>query len=97
MTKEQRVNIPVNFSEKDITVLPFICFFKTFAVACEETLSVLKEFKQEHKIIIRSKDKKQQKLCSIINLMIIRLNEGKHASIVAEHGPMSMPSSPMND
>ncbi|KAG1103979.1 hypothetical protein G6F42_017151 [Rhizopus arrhizus] len=31
MTKEQRVNVPISFSEKDITILPFICFFKTLA------------------------------------------------------------------
>ncbi|EIE91084.1 hypothetical protein G6F46_009389 [Rhizopus delemar] len=97
MTKEQSVNVPISFSEKDITVLPFICFFKTLAIACEENLSVLKELKQENKTILRSKDKKPQKLCSIINPMIIRLNEGKHTSIVAEHGPMSVLSSPMHD
>ncbi|CAO3695775.1 unnamed protein product [Rhizopus stolonifer] len=89
MTKEQRVNVPISFSEKDITVYPFICFFKTLAIACEETLSVLKELKQEHKAILRSKDKRPRNLCSIINPTIIRLNERKHTSIVAEHGPMS--------
>ncbi|KAI7903548.1 uncharacterized protein BX663DRAFT_530727 [Cokeromyces recurvatus] len=97
MTKEQRVNVPISFSEKDITVLPFICFFKTLAIACEETLLVLKELKQEYKPILRSKDKKPQKLCRIVNPMIICLNERKHTSIVAGHGPMSMPSSPMHD
>ncbi|CAO3601007.1 unnamed protein product [Absidia cylindrospora] len=93
MTKEQRVKVPISFSEKDFTVHPFICFFKTLAVACEETLSMLKELKQEHKTILRSKDRKPQNICSIINPIIIRLNEGKHTSIVAEHGPMS----PMHD
>lgn len=33
-------------------------------------------------------------LLSIVNPSIIRLNEGKHMSIVAEEGPMSVPSSP---
>lgn len=33
MTKEQRVNVPISFSEKDITVHPFIWFFKTLAVS----------------------------------------------------------------
>ena len=33
MTKEQRVNVPISFSEKNITILPFICFFKTLAVS----------------------------------------------------------------
>ncbi|KAG0928310.1 hypothetical protein G6F57_013565 [Rhizopus arrhizus] len=94
MTKEQRVNVPISFSETDITILPFICFFKTLAIACEETLSVLKELRQEHKTILRSKDQRPQKLSSIVNPMIIRLNEGKHTSIVAEHGPMSVPNSP---
>ncbi|KAI9361473.1 hypothetical protein BD770DRAFT_418843 [Pilaira anomala] len=61
MIKEQRVDVPVRFYEKDITILPFICFFKTLAIACEETLSVLKELKQEHKTILRSKDKKPKK------------------------------------
>lgn len=32
-------------------------------------------------------------LLSIMNPSIIRLNEGKHMSIVAEEGPMSVPSS----
>ncbi|KAI9004826.1 hypothetical protein CLU79DRAFT_782583 [Phycomyces nitens] len=31
MTKEQRVDVPVSFSEKDITLDPFLCFFKTLA------------------------------------------------------------------
>ncbi|KAL7318307.1 hypothetical protein PS15m_004541 [Mucor circinelloides] len=97
MTKEQWVNVPISFSEKDITINPFICFFKTLAIACEETLSVLKELKQEHKTTLQSKGKKPQKLCNIINPMIIRLNEGKHANIVAEHGPMSVPSCPVHD
>lgn len=67
-------------------------------MACEETLSVLKDLKQEHKVSLRSsKDKTQQKLCNIINPIIIRLNEGKHASIVADHGPMSLPNSPTHD
>ncbi|EPB91064.1 hypothetical protein HMPREF1544_02133 [Mucor circinelloides 1006PhL] len=66
-------------------------------IACEETLSVLKELKQEHETILRSKGKKPQKLCNIINPIIIRLNEGKHANIVAEHDPMSVPNSPMHD
>ncbi|KAI9274479.1 hypothetical protein BDA99DRAFT_432317, partial [Phascolomyces articulosus] len=97
MTKEQWVNVPITFSEKDLTVLPFICFFNTLAIACEETLSVLNELKQEHKTILRSKDKKPQKLSNIISPMIIRLNEGKYASIVADHGPMSLPSSLIHD
>lgn len=33
MTKEQRVNVPISFSENGITILPFICFFKTLAVS----------------------------------------------------------------
>ncbi|KAI9313576.1 hypothetical protein BX666DRAFT_1864022 [Dichotomocladium elegans] len=95
MNKEQRVDVPIRFSEKDITLLPFICFFKTLAAACEETLSVLKELKKEHKTILRSKDKERENLCRIVDPVIIRLNEGKHASIVAEHGPASVPSSPI--
>ncbi|KAI8971595.1 hypothetical protein BDF20DRAFT_907297 [Mycotypha africana] len=75
MTKEQKVIVPVSFFEKDITILPFICFFKTLA---------------------NQRTKRPQKLSNIINPMIIRLNEGKHASIVAEHGPMSVPSSPIH-
>ncbi|KAI7880819.1 uncharacterized protein EV154DRAFT_540078 [Mucor mucedo] len=70
MIKEQRVDVPISFSEKDITILPFICFFKTLA------------------------GQRPQNLSSIINPTIIRLNEGKHTSIVAEHGPMSVPNSP---
>lgn len=33
MNKEYRVDVPIRFSEKDITLLPFICFFKTLAVS----------------------------------------------------------------
>ncbi|KAI9488980.1 hypothetical protein BDB00DRAFT_771479 [Zychaea mexicana] len=33
MNKEQRVDVAIGFSEKDITLLPFICFFKTLAVS----------------------------------------------------------------
>ncbi|KAI8380236.1 hypothetical protein BD560DRAFT_323901, partial [Blakeslea trispora] len=96
MNKEQRVDVPVRFSDKDVTLLPFICFFKTLAVACTETLSVLKELKKDHKAILRSKDKERVSLCNIVDPVIIRLNEGKHAGIVAEHGPMSIPSSPIH-
>lgn len=71
MTNEQRVNVPVSFSGKDIMIPPFICFFKTLAIACGETLSVLKESKQEHKTILRSKGQWSQKLSSIINPTII--------------------------
>ncbi|KAI9006246.1 hypothetical protein CLU79DRAFT_806658 [Phycomyces nitens] len=79
MTKEQRVDVPISFSEKDITLDPFLCFFKTLA----------------HKTAYRSKDKKHYSLCKIISLVIIRLNEKKkHASIVVEHGPLNIPSSP---
>ncbi|KAL0076555.1 hypothetical protein F4703DRAFT_1906326 [Phycomyces blakesleeanus] len=60
MAKEQRVKVPTSFPEKDITILPFICFFKTLAITCEETLSVLKELKQEHKTILRSKNQRPQ-------------------------------------
>ncbi|RCH91160.1 hypothetical protein CU097_010916 [Rhizopus azygosporus] len=93
MTKEQRVNVSIRFSDKDVTVHPFICFFKILAIVCEESLSVLKELKQEQKTIVRSKGKKRHQLCSIINSIIIRLNEGKHTNIVAQHGPMNVPSS----
>ncbi|CAO3650123.1 unnamed protein product [Mucor hiemalis] len=96
MTKEQRVKVPISFFDKDISVLPFICFFKTLATACKETLSVLKELEQEHKTVLRSNDMNPRNLCDIINSMIIRLNEGKHTSIVAEHCPMSLPSSPIH-
>jgi hypothetical protein len=34
MTKEQRVNVPIRFSDKYVAVHPFICFFKALAVSC---------------------------------------------------------------
>ncbi|KAI7875507.1 hypothetical protein K492DRAFT_232218 [Lichtheimia hyalospora FSU 10163] len=88
MTKKQKVNVPISFLEKDMTIDPFTCFFKILA----ETLLVLKELKQGHKTVLRSKDK-QQGLCSIINPIVIRLHESKHTSIVHDHGSTSVPSS----
>ncbi|KAI8363870.1 hypothetical protein EDC96DRAFT_444562 [Choanephora cucurbitarum] len=95
MNKEQRAGVPIRFSEKDITLLPFICFFKTLVAACEETLSVLKELKKEHKPILRSKDKERKNLCIIEDSVIVRLNEGKYVIILAKNGPKSVPSSPI--
>jgi hypothetical protein len=34
MIKEQRVDVPVNFDEKDMLLIPFIEFYKNIAVSC---------------------------------------------------------------
>ncbi|KAG2196235.1 hypothetical protein INT47_007662 [Mucor saturninus] len=51
--------------------------------------------KQCHQTLVNvNTGTRPQKLSSIINPTIIRLNEGKHTNIVVEHGPMSVPNSP---
>ncbi|KAI9005466.1 hypothetical protein CLU79DRAFT_713129 [Phycomyces nitens] len=99
MTKEQRVVVPVEFKEKDISMIPFIQFYLTLAAECEESLIAIKQLKEEHKIAVNAPmaNKNQEcrpSLLSMVNPSIIRLNEGKHTSVVAEEGPMSMPCSP---
>ncbi|ORX48590.1 hypothetical protein DM01DRAFT_252525 [Hesseltinella vesiculosa] len=95
MNKEQRVTVPIKFVEKDMQLLPFICFYKTLTIACEDTLLTLKQLKEEHKYALRSKDTESTLTLDIlVDPMIIRLNEAKHASIVASEGPQSQPSSP---
>ncbi|KAI9033716.1 hypothetical protein CLU79DRAFT_691975 [Phycomyces nitens] len=94
MNKEQRVEVPVTFSQKDITLQPFVCFYKTLAAACEETLGVLKDLKQEHKASLRLEDIRRPSLSTIVNPVIIRLVEGKHESSITDEGPLSDPSTP---
>ncbi|KAI8087736.1 uncharacterized protein B0P05DRAFT_465515, partial [Gilbertella persicaria] len=76
-------------SKEYITLELFSCFFKTLAFACKETLSVSKELKQEHKTVLRSGENNSQNLLQVINPVVIRLNEGNHINVIAEHGPLS--------
>lgn len=60
---------------------------------------MIKQLKEEHKMALNAatangNQDSRPSLLSIVNPSIIRLNEGKHMSIVAEEGPMSVPSSP---
>ncbi|KAG0745759.1 hypothetical protein G6F57_001287 [Rhizopus arrhizus] len=95
MNKEQRVVVPVDFKEKGITMIPFLQFYLTLAAGCEESLKVIKQLKEERKMAMANRNQDcRPSLLSFLNPSIIRLNEGKHMSIVAEEGPMSVPSSP---
>ncbi|KAI9340614.1 hypothetical protein BD770DRAFT_422260 [Pilaira anomala] len=94
MNKEQKAVVPVDFKEKDISMIPFIQFYLTVATGCEETLEVIKQLKKEHKMTVNAatangNQDSRLNLLSIVNPSIIRLNEGKHMNIVAEEGPMS--------
>lgn len=66
-------------------------------VSCERISATLKEMRDEQKFMLRSKSYNQQTICGIVNPIIIRLNEGKHATIVADHDPKSEPNSPRNN
>ncbi|KAI7882130.1 uncharacterized protein EV154DRAFT_523166 [Mucor mucedo] len=99
MNKEQKAVVPVDFKEKDISMIPFIQFYLTVATGCEETLEVIKQLKKEHKMTVNAatangNQDSRLNLLSIVNPSIIRLNEGKHMNVVAEEGPMSAPGSP---
>ncbi|ORX43717.1 hypothetical protein DM01DRAFT_338917 [Hesseltinella vesiculosa] len=75
-------------------VFAFICFHKTLTI-CENTLLTLKELKEEHKHALRLKNSQSAPtIDTLVDPIIIRLNESKHASIVASEGPQSQPSSP---
>ncbi|KAI7848540.1 hypothetical protein BDC45DRAFT_450041 [Circinella umbellata] len=98
MNKEQRVKVPVEFSSKDIELVPFVNFYVILASAFDETLDVVEALKTEHKDAMRKlsaaslnkeKRNKHTNLLNVVDPIIIRLNEGKHASVVAEHGPSS--------
>ncbi|GAA5816475.1 hypothetical protein MFLAVUS_010004 [Mucor flavus] len=54
MKKEYRVNVPVNFGEKDTLLISFVEFYKSVAVACETTVANLEQLKKEHKENIQS-------------------------------------------
>ncbi|KAI7898051.1 uncharacterized protein BX663DRAFT_582987 [Cokeromyces recurvatus] len=97
MTKEQRVDVPVNFDEKDVLLIPFIEFYKSVAVACETTITNIEQLKKEHKRNMQSTSmvkNKEQNLLELIDPSIIRINEGKHTNIVIDSGPQSAPTSP---
>ncbi|KAI9019528.1 hypothetical protein CLU79DRAFT_757669 [Phycomyces nitens] len=95
MTKEQRVVVSVEFKEKDISMIPFIQFYLTLAAGCEESLIAIKQLKEEHKMAVNAATANRNHECRpslliLVNTSIIRLNEGKHTSVVVEEGPMSM-------
>ncbi|KAG2217796.1 hypothetical protein INT45_001121, partial [Circinella minor] len=96
MNKEQRVEVPVNFFEKNASLIPFLEFYSTVAGACAETVETMGLLRAEHVSALR-KTTKTGNLTSIVNPVIIRLNEGKHMTIVADEGPMSIPGSPNCD
>lgn len=62
-------------------------------MACVETLEALKTLKAEQKQFLRSPGVSRPNLASLVNPMVVRLNEAKHASLVADEGPMSEPGS----
>ncbi|KAG0171798.1 hypothetical protein DFQ28_004777 [Apophysomyces sp. BC1034] len=94
MVKEQRVVVPVEFHNKDLTLQPFVTFHKSLGMACMDSLEELKALKNEHKEFFRSPGITRPSLASLVRSMVIRLNEAKHASVVADDGPMSGPESP---
>ncbi|KAI9496390.1 hypothetical protein BDB00DRAFT_881992 [Zychaea mexicana] len=96
MHKEQCVEVPVNFSEKNELLVPFIEFYSTVAAGCAETVDIMVLLKAEHVVASRKKCKTTS-LTSIVDPVIVRLNEGKHMTIVADEGPMSVPGSPDHD
>ncbi|KAI9265547.1 hypothetical protein EDC94DRAFT_559778 [Helicostylum pulchrum] len=58
MNKKQRVEVPVNFKEKDVLIVPFIEFYLTLVVCnagCEESSKVLKQLEEEHKVVVNAK------------------------------------------
>ncbi|KAI7874548.1 hypothetical protein K492DRAFT_137713 [Lichtheimia hyalospora FSU 10163] len=103
MNKEQKVIVPVDFKEKDVTILPFIQFHLTLAAGCKESLQVISQLKKEHKVAEKkattstSSNNSRSRLLNMIDPVIVRLNEGKRMNIVAEEGPSSMPNSPDHD
>ncbi|KAI9488790.1 hypothetical protein BDB00DRAFT_771874 [Zychaea mexicana] len=96
MNKEQKVEVPVKFAQKDLYLLEFIEFYKSLALALEDTTEILTQLKQEHKEV-KSSNTNCKSLLGSIDPVIIRLNEGKHLGIVADEGPMSVPPSPDRD
>ncbi|KAI9273498.1 hypothetical protein EDC94DRAFT_510717, partial [Helicostylum pulchrum] len=100
MNKEKKVVVPVDFKQKDIYMISFVQFYLTVAackqsvkVECEETLQVTKQLKEEHRMAVNGAARNNHDLLSFVKPNIIRLNEGKHLTVVAEE-PMSLPSSP---
>ncbi|KAL0093158.1 hypothetical protein F4703DRAFT_1962182 [Phycomyces blakesleeanus] len=83
VSQEQRVEVPAIFSQKYIKLQPFICFYKTLAGACGETLSLLEDLKKDHKATLRSEDISRLSFSHTIDLVIIRLVEGSHENIAA--------------
>ncbi|KAI8370494.1 uncharacterized protein BYT42DRAFT_647741 [Radiomyces spectabilis] len=71
----------------------FVALHKTLNMACGATIRNVEQLKQDHKQPVRSGIKKPA-LSTLVQPTIVRLNEGKHASIIAEHGLESNPSRP---
>ncbi|KAJ8661810.1 hypothetical protein O0I10_002619 [Lichtheimia ornata] len=97
MTKEQRVKVPVSFSEKDITLHPFMikhCCWTLHRWLVKKLYQCSRILNENTRSIYGHP---RTRSGNIINPIIIRLNEGEHASIVSDYGSMSLPNSPLHD
>ncbi|KAI7860402.1 hypothetical protein BDC45DRAFT_101397 [Circinella umbellata] len=96
MNKEQKVEVPVKFAQKDLYLLEFIEFYKSLALALRDITEILTQLKQEHKEA-KASNPNCKSLLGSVDPVIIRLKEGKHLGIVADEGPMSVPPSSDRD
>ncbi|KAG2216199.1 hypothetical protein INT45_000799 [Circinella minor] len=90
MNKGQRVEvIPVNVSSKDLHLTKYIEFYKSLASACEDTMKTLAQLKDEHKDALHSATCGNRAILNSVKPLMVRLNEGKHMTIVADEEPKS--------
>ncbi|KAI8366615.1 uncharacterized protein BYT42DRAFT_136356 [Radiomyces spectabilis] len=92
MNKEQnKVDIVADFEQKEIAIVPLINFTNTLAVSLVDTVDVLSTLAEEHDEVIKEikfdTQRSRPSLLQHIQPVIVRLNENKRTSDIADDGP----------
>ncbi|KAG1055790.1 hypothetical protein G6F43_002267 [Rhizopus delemar] len=100
MTKEQKATIPVNINSMADDLASYVRFHLNLTGLLRETLDSIEELRKKHRsqlevMISNEQISAETLLSSIINPVIIRLNEGKHAKEVVG-SPQSGSNSPQH-
>ncbi|CAO3692898.1 unnamed protein product [Rhizopus microsporus] len=101
MTKEQKATIPVTINSMADDLTSYVRFHLNLTELLMETLDNIKELQREHRsqlqevMINNEQISAETLLSSVVNPVIIRLNEGKHAKEVVD-SPRSGSNSPQH-
>ncbi|KAI8391397.1 uncharacterized protein BYT42DRAFT_490602 [Radiomyces spectabilis] len=93
MNKEQKVDIVADFEQKETAIVPLINFTNTLAVSLVDTVDVLSTLAEEHGEVMKDTrfetQRRRPSLLQHIRPVIVRLNESKHTTDIADDGPKS--------